>query len=77
MDCELSYQDWSTLKCSGKCVLQRSYNKISIPFYNQSQIHQEAKMTIGHKKENKPRITPATAYIIRERNYLYQYKLPG
>ena len=28
-------------------------------------------------RENKPRLTLAAAYIIRERNYLYEYKLPG
>ena len=30
-----------------------------------------------YTRENKPRLTLASAYIIRERNYLYQYKLPG
>ena len=29
-----------------------------------------------HTRENKPRVTLAAAYIIRERNYLYEYKLP-
>ena len=28
-------------------------------------------------RENKPRLTLAAAYIIRERNYLYEYKHPG
>ena len=28
-------------------------------------------------RENKPRLTMAAAYIIRERNYLYECKLPG
>ena len=30
-----------------------------------------------YTRENKPRLTLAAAYIIRERNYLYKYKLPG
>ena len=30
-----------------------------------------------YARENKPRLTLAAAYIIRERNYLYEYKLPG
>ena len=30
-----------------------------------------------YTRENKPRLTLAAAYIIRERNYLYEYKLPG
>ena len=30
-----------------------------------------------YTRENKPRLTLAAAYIIRERNYLYGYKLPG
>ena len=30
-----------------------------------------------YTRENKPRLTLAVAYIIRERNYLYEYKLPG
>ena len=28
-------------------------------------------------RENKPLLTVAVAYMIRERNYLYEYKLPG
>ena len=28
-------------------------------------------------RENKPRLTLAAAYIIHERNYLYEYKLSG
>ena len=30
-----------------------------------------------YTRENKPRLTLAAAYIIRERNYLWEYKLPG
>ena len=30
-----------------------------------------------YTRENKPRLTLASAYIIRERNYLYENKLPG
>ena len=30
-----------------------------------------------YTRENKPRLTLAAAYIIRERNYLYEYKLQG
>ena len=30
-----------------------------------------------YTRENKPRLTLAAAYIIREKNYLYEYKLPG
>ena len=30
-----------------------------------------------YTRENKPWLTLAAAYIIRERNYLYEYKLPG
>ena len=30
-----------------------------------------------HTRENKARLTLAAAYIIRERNYLYEYKRPG
>ena len=30
-----------------------------------------------YTRENKPRLTLDAAYIIRERNYLYEYKLPG
>ena len=30
-----------------------------------------------YTRENKPRLTLAAAYVIRERNYLYEYKLPG
>ena len=30
-----------------------------------------------YTRENKPRLTLAAAYIIRERNYFYEYKLPG
>ena len=30
-----------------------------------------------YTRENKPRLTLAAEYIIRERNYLYEYKLPG
>ena len=30
-----------------------------------------------YTRENKPRLTLAAVYIIRERNYLYEYKLPG
>ena len=30
-----------------------------------------------YTRENKPRLTLAAAYITRERNYLYEYKLPG
>ena len=29
-----------------------------------------------YTRENKPRLTLAVAYIIHERNYLYEYKLP-
>ena len=29
-----------------------------------------------YTRENKPRLTLAAAYIIRESNYLYEYKLP-
>ena len=30
-----------------------------------------------YTRENKPRLALAVAYVIRERNYLYEYKLPG
>ena len=30
-----------------------------------------------YARENKPRLTLAAAYVSRERNYLYEYKLPG
>ena len=30
-----------------------------------------------YTRENKPRLTLAAAYVSRERNYLYEYKLPG
>ena len=30
-----------------------------------------------YMRENKSRLTLAAAYTIRERNYLYEYKLPG
>ena len=30
-----------------------------------------------YTRENTPRLTLAAAFIIRERNYLYEYKLPG
>ena len=30
-----------------------------------------------YTRENRPRLTLATAYVSRERNYLYEYKLPG
>ena len=30
-----------------------------------------------YTRENNPRLTLSAAYIIRERNYLYEYKLPG
>ena len=30
-----------------------------------------------YTRENKPRLTLAAAYIIRKRNYLYEYKLQG
>ena len=30
-----------------------------------------------YTRENKPRLTQAAAYVNRERNYLYEYKLPG
>ena len=30
-----------------------------------------------YTRENKPRLTLAATYIIRERNYLYEYKLQG
>ena len=30
-----------------------------------------------YTRENKPRLNLAAAYIIRERNNLYEYKLPG
>ena len=38
--------------------------------------------TVGHiravyTRENKPRLALAAAYVSRERNYLYEYKLPG
>ena len=29
-----------------------------------------------YTRENKPRLTLAAAYIVHERNYLYEYKLP-
>ena len=32
---------------------------------------------VVYTRENKPRFTLAAAYIIRERNYLYEYKLHG
>ena len=30
-----------------------------------------------YTRANKPRLTLATAHVSRERNYLYEYKLPG
>ena len=30
-----------------------------------------------YTREKKPRLTLAAAYIIRERSYLYEFKLPG
>ena len=30
-----------------------------------------------YTRENKPRLTLAAPYVSRERNYLYEYKLPG
>ena len=30
-----------------------------------------------YTRENKPQVTLAAAYIMPERNYLYEYKLPG
>ena len=30
-----------------------------------------------YTRENKPRLSLAAAYVSRERNYLYEYKLPG
>ena len=30
-----------------------------------------------YRRENKPRLTLAVAYIIRKRNYLFECKLPG
>ena len=30
-----------------------------------------------YTRENKPRLTLPAAYVSRERNYLYEYKLPG
>ena len=30
-----------------------------------------------YTRENKPQLTLAAAYVSRERNYLYEYKLPG
>ena len=30
-----------------------------------------------YTRENKPRLTLAAAYVIRKRNYLYEYGLPG
>ena len=36
-------------------------------------IHNRAVYT----RENEPRLTLAAAYVSRERNYLYEYKLPG
>ena len=37
----------------------------------------ETNIRAVYTRENKPRLTLATAYIIRERNYLYEYILPG
>ena len=40
---------------------------------------QKARVNIRavHTRENKPPLTLAVAYIMRERNYLCEYKLPG
>ena len=38
---------------------------------------EEVTIRAVYTRENKPRLTLAAAYVSRERNYLYEYKLPG
>ena len=39
--------------------------------------HLEGHIRAVYTRENKPRLTLAAAYVSRERNYLYEYNLPG
>ena len=53
-----------------KCTAQLKFNNCLLYAVNLNNIR------AVYTRENKPRLTLAAAYIIRERNYLYEYKLP-
>ena len=71
-----------------RCSLKRSFKRRLVsPMYGRSMASDTLIPTVlvsakkhiraVYTRENKPLLTLAAAYVSRERNYLYEYKLPG
>ena len=66
--------------CGGINLHLKRFPRISLSFMLVSSATARIRIWLiraVYRRENKPRLTLAMAYIIRERNYLYEYKLPG
>ena len=50
---------------------------ISVVLFKSILLMEKFEIRAVYTRENKPRLTLAAAYVSRERNYLYEYKLPG
>ena len=55
----------------------RAYPQFKRDFEKQIMPHLQSDNRAVYTRENKPRLALAAAYVSRERNYLYEYKLPG